>query len=105
MATKKDAVMFVSTEDGDIFIGLFKLRDTYGLPLPISIGILVEQRVKFSLPHLIIDAINAGWKKDKIRAELREVLCEHVSKAERDVLMELAEAFLKYEKSNNAPAT
>jgi hypothetical protein len=77
-----------------IFVDLFKFRDTHGLPLSVQMGHLIRAGILFSVPHFVVQARAAGWKPEKIQAELREAWLEvGVPKRELEEMLCLAKEF------------
>lgn len=84
----------IITLDGPVFIDLFKLRDTYGVPLSAVMSWCKEKPMLFSVPHFIIDANMAGWKREKVLSELREAWLMFLPRKDVDELIGYMEVFL-----------
>jgi alanyl-tRNA synthetase len=50
---------------------VFILHDTHGIPLEVSLGILIERRWTIEWPTFIISALNHGWSKKNIINKIR----------------------------------
>jgi hypothetical protein len=78
-----------------VFTELFRMRDTYGIPLGTVMGWCIRDGLLFSVPHFIRDAKAAGWKPRKILAELRAAWLDcAVPAKELAELMAIAERFV-----------
>lgn len=61
----------------DEFIGLggaFRLLDTHGIPLGVSISNAEKRGYRVALDEFVKDAVNAGWEFDKAIASCEEAL-------------------------------
>lgn len=86
---------FVASADGPVFTGLFKFRDTHGIPLAHQYAWLEGRKLLFSVPHFVLDATKAGWSSGKITAELRESWLDRgLSRTELVCLERQAQVFL-----------
>jgi alanyl-tRNA synthetase len=66
-------------------IPIFRIVDTYGLPLEVAIGYLTDRGLKPDLVGFIFDAARAGWGKRTIRERLLAALADvHGPQARRD---------------------
>lgn len=54
----------------------FKLHDTYGLPLPITLMLARQQGASVDVPQFYRDALAAGWSSDKALSCIDEALSD-----------------------------
>ena len=54
----------------------FRLYDTHGLPLSVTLWAAREHGIPVSLPAFYRDALRAGWKSSKTRSLVEEVLAD-----------------------------
>jgi len=47
--------------------GVFKLQDTYGIPLPITLTVLAQRGLVVSWVDYWDDAMRAGWSEERAR--------------------------------------
>lgn len=85
--------LLVPSKDGPVFVGLFQARDTHGVPLVIAMRALLENKVLFSVPHFVRDALAAGWSSDKVMEELRAAWTELLPRSDVDSLLRFASLF------------
>jgi hypothetical protein len=84
-----------------VFIGLFDLLSTHGVPLSLAIHILVERQIQFSIPHFVLDAAREGWATDKIRSTVRSAWSDHVGPSEVRQLEQWLEPFISIAENQN----
>jgi hypothetical protein len=87
--------VWASSADGPVFTGLFRLRDTHGVPLVVVMSWLVRDGRLFSVPHFIRDAQKAGWSARKIRAELASAWTDLLPAKDRAECLSLTDQFLR----------
>ena len=91
--------MIEPSKDGPVFTGLFYYRATLGIPVADVMRWCVADRLLFSVPHFIFDAMNGGWRSKKIRSTLLEAWVDQsLPKKETESLMRLADVFINAKK-------
>lgn len=65
-----------TNNDKLVLSGYFKLYDAHGIPLELIFNYAKEEGYVLSVDSFFIDAIKAGWKKDRIINLLKDVLLE-----------------------------
>lgn len=70
------SVIGIDTEGRPVIGGLFKMMDTFGLPLSMAINLCVERGITPGLYDFQQAAIKAGWSIDKTNREIREACFE-----------------------------
>jgi alanyl-tRNA synthetase len=54
----------------------FKLADTHGVPLPMTLAAAAARGAAVSMPHFYRDALLAGWKSSRALAKIEEALLD-----------------------------
>lgn len=77
MKIKNRLTIVGQTGDGHyLFSGVFKLSDTYGIPLEITLENLRKKKYLVAWDIFIKDALKAGWKPKKILATIEAGLVD-----------------------------
>ena len=66
----------VTTDGRAVFRGTFKLADTYGFPLAISLDEAAKRGVVINLGDHYEDARQAGWPAERAERSIREALVD-----------------------------
>lgn len=74
-----------------LFTESFKMHDTYGFPLVCQLHKVGQWGVRLSLPHFYVDALQAGWSHDRIRAVIRSAVLEVNGRAASEEIMKCLE--------------
>ena len=73
MAKKGIEVAGMTVDGKPAFKGVFKLQDTFGLPLILMWQQLFDDGAVIAWDHYIQDAYKAGWSKAKVISGIREI--------------------------------
>ena len=73
----KSLIISGQTVDGKLTVaGVFKLFDTYGIPLDLIIETLNEHSYLVDWYQFVLDAKKAGWKTKRIRSAIEACLTD-----------------------------
>lgn len=90
MARKKTNLIQVgkTADNKMVMSGVFKMSDTYGLPLVDVLFLLEQNNCICSWFHFYEDAKRSGWKEETIKSRLKDAVIDVYDKSFYDIVEE-----------------